>query len=66
MCKYDEPYGKLFSYTVEGQTELCEIIWKRSKFVRNLRVFGKVGVVTMGKKIKSKLENRGITCLFVV
>ena len=38
-----------------------------AKNVRNLRTFGEMAVVAIheGKKMRSKLDNRGKTCMFV-
>ena len=38
-----------------------------AKYARNLRTFGEMAVVAIheGKKIRSKLDNRGKTCIFV-
>ena len=38
---------------------------KKPECVHGLRTFGEMGVVTTGKKIQGKLEDRGTTCMFV-
>ena len=46
-----------------------ELFYKISPgYEQNLRVFGEMGVITnhANKKVRSKLENRGTTCVFVV
>ena len=40
--------------------------WKKDyEGFNHLRVFGGVGVVTQGKKIMSKLDNKGLDCLYL-
>ena len=38
---------------------------KEAPYAKHLRTFGECGVVHDGKKIRSKLENRGEKCFFV-
>ena len=36
-----------------------------SRYSSSLRIFGELGIVHQGEKIKSELEDRGVTCIFV-
>ena len=62
---------KIESILVDQRNEKSpyELFYKISPgYEQNLRVFGEIGVITnhANKKVRSKLENRGTTCVFVV
>ena len=61
---------KIESILVDQRNEKSpyELFYNRSPgYEQNLRVFGEMGVITnhANKKIRSKLEDRGTTCVFV-
>ena len=43
------------------------VYWKDAKYTRSLRTFGEMTVIAIheGKKMRSKLDDRGKTCMFV-
>ena len=49
----------------KGKTRHFQFWKKDAKGFKYMRTFGEVGIATQGEKMRGKLENRGLTCLYL-
>ena len=76
--KYEELRHRLWAECASTATKLENVVVKKGlmppykaffdkdpPFLDHIQVFGRIGVVHDAQKIRSKLENRGVPCMFV-